>query len=215
MNIEHAKALIALAAHSASAPGTDLSLRLGAEVVARIVSAPAQGGRGLIALAGRALHADLPPGLVAGERLPLVVAGRTPAGEILLRRVEEEAVPVPAPAPAAVELPPTMLPGGAVASALLRSEEREADGAAGRRSRPAEAAVVLEGGPAGRIELRLRLGAGGITAAVVVDGETVPLAQSAVAELASALERATGLAATVGVTAHAQGVEPDGVEAYA
>ncbi|MDX6554628.1 MAG: hypothetical protein QOD86_823, partial [Miltoncostaeaceae bacterium] len=59
-------------------------LRAGAEVVARVVEAPANGGRGVIALAGALLAARLPAGLAVGQTLALTVAGAE-RGEILLR----------------------------------------------------------------------------------------------------------------------------------
>jgi hypothetical protein len=66
------------------APGAQVVLRQGADVVARVVEAPPNGGRGVLSLAGALLAARLPAGLAIGQTLALTVAGAE-RGEILLR----------------------------------------------------------------------------------------------------------------------------------
>ena len=60
-------------APASSAPRVGPRLEPGSELVARLVSAPANGGRGLISLAGMMLEAQLPSGLLPGQKLHLKV----------------------------------------------------------------------------------------------------------------------------------------------
>ncbi|MFN8187079.1 MAG: hypothetical protein U0R69_08365 [Gaiellales bacterium] len=65
-----------------------LVLRDGAQVVLRVLAAPQGGGQGLVALAGRRLAAELPAGLVPGQRLTVTVEGQD-GGRVLLRILGE------------------------------------------------------------------------------------------------------------------------------
>src|SRR6476659_8346923 len=66
-------------APAGSAPQVVPRLEPGADLVARLISAPANGGRGLISLAGMMLEAQLPSGLLPGQKLHLKVVEATPA----------------------------------------------------------------------------------------------------------------------------------------
>ena len=72
----------------------ELALRPGADLVARVAVAPANGGRGVISLAGVLLSAQLPAGLAAGQRLPVRVV-RAGGDEVLLK-LRSEAAPAEA-----------------------------------------------------------------------------------------------------------------------
>src|SRR4051812_14705490 len=71
----------------------ELALRPGTDLVARVQAAPANGGRGVISLAGLLLSAQLPAGLSAGQRLPVRVV-RAGGDEVLLK-LRPEGAPGP------------------------------------------------------------------------------------------------------------------------
>src|SRR3954468_23371730 len=68
----------------------ELELRLGSEVAVRVVAAPPAGGRGTVSLAGALLKAQLPPGLVPGQKLGAAVA-RAEQGQLVLKVLHEQA----------------------------------------------------------------------------------------------------------------------------
>jgi hypothetical protein len=181
-----------------------LVLRVGAEVVARVVALSAEGS-GLLSLAGRLVRARLPEGLQAGMRLRLVVAG-TEAEQVVLRLKGEERLRLSEPElarlagtlalqgdgellRAALELagPAVPLPEGATAA--VDPDEGQACG----EREAASARLVLHSPLLGAIEATLRLDAGGLRARVVADpGEAADRARRLQAELVTALERAAG-----------------------
>src|SRR4029079_16130433 len=61
-----------------SAPQVGPRLEPGADPVARAISAPLNGGRGMISLAGMMLEAQLPAGLLPGQKLHLKVVEARP-----------------------------------------------------------------------------------------------------------------------------------------
>src|SRR4051812_32903562 len=69
----------------------ELALRPGADLVARVAVAPANGGRGGISLAGGVVSAQPPAGLAAGQRLPVRVV-RAGGDEVLLKLRPETGV---------------------------------------------------------------------------------------------------------------------------
>jgi hypothetical protein len=198
-----------------------LALAPGKELVARILSAPADGGRGLISLAGIVLEARLPAGLEAGRALRLQVT-RADAEEVVVKIVSDASGhrdPAAAGRMAgelALRGDPDLLraalaladgtlwlPGGAAATVTV-----DPDGAgAGAGSEPApggDAAFTLHCPRLGAIEVRLHVGPGGVRAGVVTPpGQTSELAGSSVSELVAALERATGRPATATVSPRA------------
>jgi hypothetical protein len=183
-----------------------LVLRVGAEVVARVVALSAEGS-GLLSLAGRLVRARLPEGLQAGMRLRLVVAG-TEAEQVVLRLKGEERLRLSEPElarlagtlalqgdgellRAALELagPAVPLPEGATAEVAVDPDEGQACG----EREAASARLVLHSPLLGAIEATLRLDAGGLRARVVADpGEAADRARRLQAELVTALERAAG-----------------------
>ncbi len=201
-------------APAGAAPRVGPRLEPGSELVARLVSAPANGGRGLISLAGMMLEAQLPAGLLAGQKLHLrVVEARpeqlrvrivTPAGE-----ADETAETVTRLAGelaargdgallrAALHLAdgsPLWLAGGVAAQIHIDPEaERETDGEGAARGPAGEAGFVLHSPDLGAVEVRLRMVEGAVRATVVTTpGEASRLAAEGLPDLVAALERATG-----------------------
>src|SRR6185437_612660 len=198
-----------------------LALALGREVAARILMTPEGGGHGLISLAGIVLEARLPTGLDAGRTLRLQVT-RTDAEEVVFKIVADgsEHLDPAAAGRVAGELAlrgdPDLLraalaladgalwlPGGAAATVTV---DPDADGGGGDRSKSGggEAAFTLHCPQLGAIEVRLRVGPGGVRAGVVTPpGPTSELAEAGLSDLVAALERATGRPATAAVAARA------------
>jgi hypothetical protein len=192
------------------------TLRDGAQVVIRVLAAPPGGGKGLIALAGRQLAADLPAGLVAGQKLAVSVEAES-AERVLLRIVrgtpERGSDPMARLATAlaasgdpeliraafALAGPAGALPlpgGGEVSLRVDPDEEQGAGGEGGVR-----ALVTLHSPELGPIQIGLVLTPAGITAGVSVEpGRASVLAADGAAELQEALERAAGRPATVAVS---------------
>lgn len=194
-------------------------LRPGAEVVARVVSAPGSGGPGVLSLAGMLVKAHLPGGLATGARLQLVVT-KAEAEQLQLRVLRDEppaANERAAFARLAGELAASgdgellraglaLADGGAVplphgGAATFRVERRAEDEDGGGRDPEAqgEASFVLHAPHLGPIEVRVRLAAGTVRADVRVEPATAALARERAGELESALATATGRAALVGV----------------
>jgi len=202
----------------AKALATDtVTLRDGAEVVLRVLAAPPGGGRGLISLAGRRLAADLPPGLVAGQKLTVSVEAES-AERVLLRIVRgtQERGPDALSRLAAAlassgdsELVRVALalagPGGAVplpggGEVSLQVDPDEGDGSGPAGS--SRAVVTLHSRELGAIEIGLVLTPAGVSAGVSVEpGRAAALAAGAAAELEEALAQAAGRPATVAVAA--------------
>ena len=193
-----------------------LALAAGKDLVARIVSAPLAGGRGLISLAGVILEARVPPGLLAGQILQLRVT-RADAEEVVVRIVHDAAEHPDQQASSrlAGELAlrgdgdllrvalglangPLWLPGGAAATITIEPEDAVEKDAAGG----GEAAFTLHCPKLGAIEVRLRIDAAGVRAGVVTPaGPLTDLAETALPELVAGLERATGRPAAAAVLA--------------
>ena len=194
-------------------PAAAIRLRLGAEVAARVVEAAGPDGRGLLSLAGAVVRAKLPPGLHAGQRLRLHVAGQD-GDRLVLRRVAEEkpaATGVPASVVAdlaesgdgeqlraalALAGGPIALPGGRVLTVEPDAGEENAG-----RERPDEGSVrvVLHTPTLGALELRLDLRGAALAVAVTADAAVAPAAEAAVPELRDAVQASTGLAPHVDV----------------
>jgi hypothetical protein len=192
-----------------------LALAAGKDLVARVVSAPLAGGRGLISLAGVILEARVPAGLASGQILQLRVT-RADAQELVVRIVHDAAEHPDQQASTrlAGELAlrgdgdllrvalgladgPLWLPGGAAATITIEPED-EADG--GSAGGGGEAAFTLHCPEVGAIEVRLRMAAGGVRAGVVAPaGRVADLAETALPDLVAALERATGRPAAAAV----------------
>lgn len=159
----------------------ELMLRPGGMLAARVVD------RSSISIAGIVLAATLPEDVAAGQTLRLRIDEATP--ERLLLRVMDES----AQAPPAAALP---LPGGA--QARVRVEEEEAEG--GPDGGPPAVTLSYESPALGRLDLRLELPAGGVTAVVAAPaGDSAQRAGAAADALRGALEGATGRAAQVHV----------------
>jgi len=193
-----------------------LALAAGKDLVARVVSAPLAGGRGLISLAGVILEARVPAGLASGQILQLRVA-RADAQELVVRIVHDAAEHPDQQASSrlAGELAlrgdgdllrvalgladgPLWLPGGAAATITIEPEDEAESGTPGGGG--AEAAFTLHCPEVGAIEVRLRMAAGGVRAGVVAPaGRVSDLAETALPALVAALERATGRPAAAAV----------------
>ncbi len=192
-----------------------LALAAGRDLVARVVSAPLAGGRGLISLAGVILEARVPAGLASGQVLQLRVT-RADAQELVVRIVHDAAEHPDQQASTrlAGELAlrgdgdllrvalgladgPLWLPGGAAATITIEPEDEAESGSAGGGG---EAAFTLHCPEVGAIEVRLRMADGGVRAGVVAPaGRVADLAETALPDLVAALERATGRPAAAAV----------------
>jgi hypothetical protein len=199
---------------SISAPqAAAITLRVGAEVAARVVELAGPDGRGLISLAGAVLRARLPAGLHAGDRLRLQVVGRE-GDQVVLRRVPEER-PAPASVPASVvaELAesgdgaqlraavalaggPIPLPGGRV---LTVEPDAGGDESAGERGAEGSVRIVLHTAALGALELHLGLHGGSLDVNVIAAAGVAAAAAEAVPELRAAVHASTGLAPAVEV----------------
>lgn len=188
-------------------------LRLGAEVIARVIEAAGDDGRGLLSLAGAVVRARLPAGLVAGDRLRLVVSGRD-GDKLVLRLLKEEHASVKdLPAGVIADLAesgdgeqlraavalaggPIALPGGRV----LTVEPDGGDKAAAEE-RPDEGAVrvVLHTPSLGALELHIGLHGSCLDVNVTAATGVAEAAASAAADLRASVQSATGLPATVEV----------------
>ena len=184
-------------------------LDVGAALVARVVSAPQSGGRGLIALAGMLLEARLPAGLAAGQTLHLRVT-RADVHELVVRiqTAADDEHDQKAAAQLAGELAlrgdgellrvalglaggPLWLPGGAAATITVEPEAE--DDGAGQDGSGGEAAFTLHCPQLGAVEVRLRLGPAGVRAGVITSpGHLTQIAEATLPDLVAGLERATG-----------------------
>jgi hypothetical protein len=203
-----------------------LEVESGEELAVRVHEAPADGGRGVLSLAGRLIAAQLPPGLEAGQRLTVKVLESRP-DEVLLRVVAAEQQDPPGPGQLAraagafaatgdpqlvriaadLQPPGLALPlpnGDALELALPRSDaDDESEGQRGAGG-PLEAAFVLHSASLGAIAVRLRLADGIVGADVSVAPEAEALATEAAGDLRASLERVTGARATVAVGARTE-----------
>ena len=201
----------------------ELALRPGADLVARVAVAPANGGRGVISLAGVLLSAQLPAGLAAGQRLPVRVV-RAGGDEVLLK-LRPEAAPAEATqagrpiAQAAGSLavsgdgqlvrvadgltqPGLALPlpnGDALTLQVADDAQEERGEDAGAAS--GEASFVLHSAALGPIEARLRMTGGALAVEIVVEPGARRRFAAAVPELLTALERTSTAPALVDVAA--------------
>jgi hypothetical protein len=202
-----------------------LALEPGGELVARVVVAPGGGGRGTISLAGALLQARLPAGVERGQTLRLTVV-RLDDAQLLVRiRRAESTDPAPATslAQAAGRLvvsgdgqllqaalaiagqEPMWLPDGGAATVQVEPDTPSP----GDRATSGEVAFVLHSPQHGAIEVRLRLTAAGVRAAVVTaPGEVAAMAESALPDLVERLGSATGRPAAAGVSERPAGRRP-------
>ena len=197
-----------------SAPHVGPRLEPGADLVARLISAPMNGGRGMISLAGMMLEAQLPSGLLPGQKLHLKVVEATPAQlrvRIVTQTAEADEI-TDTVTKVAGELAargdgallraalhftdgsPLWLPGGVAAQIHVDPEAHgEGDGEGPARGPAGEAGFVLHSPDLGAIEVRLRMAEGAVRATVVTaPGEASRLAAEGLPDLVAALERATG-----------------------
>jgi Flagellar hook-length control protein FliK len=203
-----------------------LALEPGAELVARVVAAPAGGGRGTISLAGTLLQARLPAGVEAGQTLKLTVV-RLDQTQLLVRiqrRSPAEQTTASTLGQAAGQLAvsgdgellraamalagqePLWLPDGGAADVQVQADEGSAGGGRGAAG---EAAFVLHSPELGAIEVRLRMADGGVRVGVVTaPGEATALAEGALPDLVERLGQATGRPAVAGVSQRAIGRRP-------
>jgi hypothetical protein len=194
-----------------------LALAPGSPLVARVLAAPPQGGRGTIALAGTTVQARLPKGLQAGQTLKLEVV-RVEQDQLTVRIRPAGATVSADPAAlaqaagglavagdgellrAALALAgqqPLWLPDGGAASVQVQPD----DAAAGRRGDAGVAAFVLHSPSLGPIEVRIALSPGGVQAGVVTSpGHATELAEAELPALADRLAAATGGPAAVAVS---------------
>ena len=199
---------------ASSAPQVGPRLEPGADLVARLISAPMNGGRGMISLAGMMLEAQLPSGLLPGQKLHLKVVEATPAQlrvRIVTQTAEADEI-TDTVTKVAGELAargdgallraalhftdgsPLWLPGGVAAQIHVDPEAHgEGDGEGPARGPAGEAGFVLHSPDLGAIEVRLRMAEGAVRATVVTaPGEASRLAAEGLPDLVAALERATG-----------------------
>jgi hypothetical protein len=195
----------------------DLLLRSGAEVVVRVLTAPHGGGQGLISLAGRQIRAELPAGLVAGQRLRVSIEAE--AERVLLRIVSQRPDGAEEGAPghlaslalsgngelvrAAVALigpeGAVVLPGGGQVAVEVDADDT---GAGGDQARAARAIVTLHSPELGPLQITLLLTPGGISASVTTEpGVAADVVTEAADELRAALERHAARPAAVTVAA--------------
>jgi len=193
-----------------------LALAAGKDLVARVVSAPAGGGRGLISLAGVILEARVPPGLAASQVLHLRVT-RADSQELVVHIVRDAGDRPDEAATARIAGQLALrgdgdllrvalglaegtlwLPGGAAATVTVEPDAD--DGEPAGQGSGGEAAFTLHCPQLGAVEVRLRMAAGGVRAGVVTaPGRLTDLAQAALPDLVAALERATGRPAAAAV----------------
>ncbi len=203
-----------------------LALEPGAELVARVVTAPGQGGRGTISLAGALLQARLPAGVMRGQTLHLTVV-RLDQSQLLVRIRHEAQADQASRATlahdagrlavtgdgellrAALTLAgqePLWLPDGGAASVQVEPDGHTPTSAEGSTG---QAAFVLHSPDLGAIEVRLRMTAGGIRVGVVTAaGAAAALAEGDLPDLVERLGRATGRPAVAAVSERAPGRRP-------
>jgi len=203
-----------------------LALEPGSELVARVVDAPAGGGRGIISLAGVLLQARLPAGVERGQTLGLTVV-RIDQTQLLVRiRRAEAADPAAAStltqaagrlavsgdgellrvAMALAGQEPLWLPDGGAAAVHVEPDARSAHGGRGSSG---EAAFVLHSPDLGAIEVRLLLTPGGVRVGVVTaPGDVASIAESALPDLIERLGQATGRPAAAAVCPRPAGRRP-------
>jgi hypothetical protein len=161
----------------------ELTLREGSSVVARVAAREA--GHGVLVLAGVPLVAQLPPEVQAGQTLHLKVAEVT-QDQVTLR-LDHQAMAANAPPP-----PPPPPP-------RLTVEEPPRRGPGGEES--ASVALAFDSAVLGRIDLRVDLARGTVSASVGAPaGPAFELAGEAAGRLQDALAERTGRAAQVRVT---------------
>lgn len=163
----------------------ELTLRVGASVVARVAAREA--GHGVIVLAGVPLVAQLPPEVATGQTLHLKVAEVT--AEQVTLRLDQQAMLAAAQAGQPLAPPP---PRVAV-------DEPPRRGAGGEES--ATVSLAFDSAVLGRLDLRVDLARGNVSASVAAPpGAAFDLAAEAAGRLQDALGERTGRAAQVRVT---------------
>jgi hypothetical protein len=202
-----------------------LELKPGAQMVARVVTPPNAGGRGVISLAGQQVQAQLPPGVQPGAHLKLTVT-RVQGHKVTARVEKAPARPrtgsvarvagrmalsrngdVTRAALAMAGDEPLWLPDGSAATVTVDPDAEGAEGSGDESS--GEAAFVLHSPTMGAIEVRLRMAQGAITAGVVTaPGPATDVADAASAKLVEALANATGRPASAAVLARPANVPP-------
>jgi hypothetical protein len=194
-------------------------------MVARVVTAPNSGGRGVISLAGQQVEAQLPPGVQPGAHLRLTVT-RVQGHKVTARVQKAPARPrtgslarvagrmalsrngeVTRAALALAGDEPLWLPDGSAAAVVVDPDAEGAESAGDQGT--GEAAFVLHSPTMGAIEVRLRMTQGAITAGVVTPpGAATTVADAASGELVEALAKAAGRPASAAVLARPADVPP-------
>jgi hypothetical protein len=168
----------------------ELTLRVGASVVARVAAREA--GHGVIVLAGVPLVARLPPQIRTGQTLHLEVAEVTV--EQITLRLDQQAMLAAAQAEQAPPPP------------RLVVEEPPRGGASGEES--ATVALAFDSAVLGRLDLRVDLARGTVSASIAAPpGPAFELATEAAGRLQDALRERTGRAAQVRVTSRRDPVD--------
>ena len=207
------------------AGGRALEIKPGSQLVARVVTPPNAGGRGVISLAGQQVQAQLPAGVQAGAHLKLTVTKvqghkvvakveRAPARQrtgsaarVAGRMALTRNASLTRAALALAGDEPLWLPDGSAAKVTVDPDAEGADQASDEAA--GEAAFVLHSPTMGAIEVRLRMAQGAITAGVVTPpGAATAVANAASGELVEALANATGRPASAAVLARPTDVPP-------
>jgi len=164
----------------------------GRALMARVVTAEAQTGKGALSIAGMIVDAELPKEVKAGQDIRLVVKEVTPERVVLSMSDQ----PTVAPPPPAVELP-----GGGTIRLTTREESSEEGG--GRSGADGIHSISLRyDAPAlGAVDLRFDLDASGLRVAVALAaGKPFTLGDEASDQLRDSLAEETGRTVSVVVT---------------
>jgi hypothetical protein len=164
----------------------------GRALMARVVTAEAQGGKGALSIAGMIVDAELPKEVKAGQDIRLVVKEVTQQRVVLSMSDQ----PTIAPPPAAVELP-----GGGTIRLTTREESSE-EGGGGPGPDGSHTISVRYDAPAlGAVDLRFDLDPSSLRVSVSLGaGKPFELGDEASDQLRDALAEEAGRAVTVVVT---------------
>ena len=133
-------------APAGTAPRVGPRLEPGSDLVARLISAPQNGGRGLISMAGMMLEAQLPGGLLPGQKLHLKVVEAQP--EVLRVRIVTQSAEADEVTDVVTKLAGELAARGD--GALLRAALHFADGSPTPRRRARRAPMIPPAGPPAR-----------------------------------------------------------------
>jgi hypothetical protein len=172
----------------------DVSLRLGASLVARV--AERHGEHGILMIAGKPLVAQLPEHVRAGDVLKLAVKDIT--AEQVIMQLHEGKESAEAAQRQDQPLVPIPFPGGLPASIMVDDQASEGDGAGD--GDVSAIALTYDSPVLGPINLRIGMDAKAVAAEVrVAAGAPLELATAAASVLREALAAGTERVATVTV----------------